>query len=70
LLNPDFLNAWIELNRIKREGANQDTNARRKYLNEDERYKETIDQQLKEKVTRLEPENSYLKNRFVLSPEP
>jgi transposase-like protein len=70
LLDPGILTDWIELYRLKGEGAIQDTNARRNYRNEDERYKETIDQELKEKVTRLEAEIAYLKKIAVLSPEP
>lgn len=65
LLDPGILTDWIALYRKKGEAAIQDTNARRNYRNEDERYKykETIGQVLKEKVTRLEAEIAYQKNR-------
>jgi hypothetical protein len=67
LVDPGILTDWIELYRLKGEGAIQDTNARRNYRNEDERYKETIDQALKEKVTRLEAEIAYLKKSQSLA---
>ena len=67
LLDPGILTDSIELYRLKGEGAIQDTNARRNYRNEDERYKETIDQELKEKVTRLEAEIAYLKKSQSLA---
>ena len=67
LLDPGILTDWIELYRLKGEGAIQDTNARRNYRNEDERYKETIDQELKEKVTQLEAEIAYLKKSQSLA---
>lgn len=63
LLDPGILTDWIAMYRKKGEAAIQDTNARRNYRNEDERYKETIDQELNDKVTRLEAEIAYLKNR-------
>jgi hypothetical protein len=37
-LDPVILTDWIELYRLKGEGAIQDTNARRNYRNEAERY--------------------------------
>jgi hypothetical protein len=67
LLDPGILTDWIELYRLKGEGAIQDTNARRNYRNEDERYKETIDQELVEKVTKLEAEIGYLKKSQSLA---
>ena len=67
LLDPGILTDWIALYRKKGEAAIQDTNARRNYRNEDERYKEAIDQELKEKVTRLEAEIAYLKKSQSLA---
>ncbi len=67
LLDPGILTDWLELYRLKGEGAIQDTNARRNYRNEDERYKETIDQELVEKVMRLEAEIAYLKKSQSLA---
>jgi len=61
LLDPGILTDWLELYRLKGEAAIQDTNTRRNYRNEDERYKETNDQELVEKVSKLEAEICYLK---------
>jgi hypothetical protein len=54
LLDTGILTDWIELYRLKGESVIQATNTSRNYRNEDERYKETIDQELEEKVNRLQ----------------
>lgn len=67
LLDSGILTDWIELYRLKGEGAIQDTNAMRNYRNEDELYKDAIDQELKDKVSRLEAEIAYLKKSQSLA---
>ncbi len=67
LTDPKILSDWIKL--YDRYGAEriQDTYPRKNYLNEDEKYKKTIDKKLKDENERLKAEIDYLKKSQFLA---
>lgn len=67
LTEPAILGDWIKLYDTYGEQRIQDTHPRKSYLNEDERYKKTIDEKLKEENERLKAEIEYLKKSQSLA---
>lgn len=67
LIEPAILGDWIKLFETEGKQRIQDTYSRKSYLNEDERYKKTIDKKIEEENKRLKAEIEYLKKIAVLS---
>ena len=67
LTEPAILGDWIKLYDKEGEQRIQDTYPRKSYLNEDERYKKTIDIKIKEENERLKAEIDYLKKSQSLA---
>lgn len=67
LTEPGILSDWIYLYNTEGEGRIQDIYPRKSCLNEDERYKKTIDKKLKEENERLKAEIEYLKKSQSLA---
>lgn len=67
LIDPSILRDWIKKYDNEGESSIQDTYPRKSYLDEDERYKKTIDKSLKEENERLKAEIDYLKKSQSLA---
>jgi Transposase and inactivated derivatives len=67
LIDPSILRDWIKKYDFKGEEAIQDTYPRKSYLNEDEKYKKTIDKKLQDENIRLKAEIEYLKKSQSLA---
>lgn len=67
LINYKILSDWVKKYNNEGESGIQDTYPRKNYLNEDERYKKTIDKKLKEENERLKAEIDFLKKSQSLA---
>ncbi len=67
LTEPAILGDWIKLYKNEGEQRIQDTYPRKSYLNEDERYKKTINKKLSDENERLKAEIEYLKKSQSLA---
>jgi len=67
LTDPKILSDWIKIYDNEGEQRIQDTYPRKNYLNEDERYKKTVDSKLEEENIRLKAEIEYLKKSQSLT---